>query len=133
MFLQNFHIFINKRAMLRQKITVQVTTLPDCDDITRFDGTSLLELCKTTESPQYASSRIFLPPAISRIFVHRNHATFFIYTARIYGSVFFVLTVIFSSFSNIRQIVIMRITSWKLYAMGGYKEMSSVTSKTTKL
>ncbi len=24
--------------MLRQKITVQVTTLPDCDD-TRFDGT----------------------------------------------------------------------------------------------
>jgi hypothetical protein len=39
MFLQNFHIFINKRAMLRQKFTVQVTTLPDCDDITRFDGT----------------------------------------------------------------------------------------------
>ena len=25
--------------MLRQKFTVQVTTLPDCDDITRFDGT----------------------------------------------------------------------------------------------
>ena len=41
MFLQNFHIFINKRAMLRQKFTVQVTTLPDCDDITRFDGTFL--------------------------------------------------------------------------------------------
>jgi hypothetical protein len=39
MFLLNFHIFINKRAMLRQKFTVQVTTLPDCDDITRFDGT----------------------------------------------------------------------------------------------
>jgi hypothetical protein len=38
MFLQNFHIFINKRAMLRQKFTVLVTTLPDCDDITRFDG-----------------------------------------------------------------------------------------------
>jgi hypothetical protein len=27
--------------MLRQKFTVQVTTLPDCDDITRFDGTYL--------------------------------------------------------------------------------------------
>jgi hypothetical protein len=25
--------------MLRQKFTVQVKTLPDCDDITRFDGT----------------------------------------------------------------------------------------------
>jgi hypothetical protein len=25
--------------MLRQKFTVQVTTLPGCDDITRFDGT----------------------------------------------------------------------------------------------
>jgi hypothetical protein len=25
--------------MLRQKFTLQVTTLPDCDDITRFDGT----------------------------------------------------------------------------------------------
>jgi len=33
-----FHIFINKGAMLKQKFTVQVTTLPDCDDITRFDG-----------------------------------------------------------------------------------------------
>ncbi len=38
MFLQNFHIFINKRAMMRPKYTGQVTTLPDCDDITRFDG-----------------------------------------------------------------------------------------------
>ena len=38
MFLQNFHIFINKPAMLQQKFTVQVTTLPYCDDITRFDG-----------------------------------------------------------------------------------------------
>jgi hypothetical protein len=27
--------------MLLQKFTVQVTTLPDCDDITQFDGTSL--------------------------------------------------------------------------------------------
>ncbi len=27
--------------MLRQKFTVQVTTLPDCDDITRFDGMSI--------------------------------------------------------------------------------------------
>ncbi len=25
-------------AMLQQKFIVQVTTLPDCDDITRFDG-----------------------------------------------------------------------------------------------
>ncbi len=39
MFLWNFHIFINKRAMLQQKFIVQVTTLPYCDDITRFDGT----------------------------------------------------------------------------------------------
>ncbi len=38
MFLYNSHIFIDKQAMLRQKFTVQVTTLPDCDDITRFDG-----------------------------------------------------------------------------------------------
>jgi hypothetical protein len=28
--------------MLQQKFTVQVTTLPDCDDITRFDGTSMI-------------------------------------------------------------------------------------------
>jgi hypothetical protein len=27
--------------MLQQKFTVQVTTLPDCDDITRFDSTLL--------------------------------------------------------------------------------------------
>ena len=46
MFLQNFHIFINKRAMLRQKFTVQVTTLPDCDDITRFDGTNTHNIIK---------------------------------------------------------------------------------------
>jgi hypothetical protein len=39
MFLKNFHIFIKKRAVLQQKFTVQVTTLADCDDITRFDGT----------------------------------------------------------------------------------------------
>ena len=38
MFLKNFHIFIKKRAVLQQKFTVQVTTLADCDDITRFDG-----------------------------------------------------------------------------------------------
>ncbi len=29
--------------MLRQKNTVQVTTLPDCDDITRFDGIRLID------------------------------------------------------------------------------------------
>ncbi len=34
MFLKNFHIFIKKRAVLQQKLTVQVTTLADCDDIT---------------------------------------------------------------------------------------------------
>jgi hypothetical protein len=28
--------------MLQKKFTVHVTTLPDCDDITRFDGTVLL-------------------------------------------------------------------------------------------
>jgi hypothetical protein len=28
--------------MLQQKFIVQVTTLPDCDDITRFDGTVTL-------------------------------------------------------------------------------------------
>jgi hypothetical protein len=44
MFLQNFHIFKNKRAMLRQKFTVQVTTLPDFDDITRFDGMNIIFL-----------------------------------------------------------------------------------------
>ena len=38
MFLSNFHIFINKRALPQQRFPVQVTTLPDCDDITRFDG-----------------------------------------------------------------------------------------------
>jgi hypothetical protein len=30
--------------MLRQKFTVQVTTLPDCDDITRFDGNWLKDI-----------------------------------------------------------------------------------------
>jgi len=38
MFLKNFQNFIKKRAVLQQKFTVQVTTLADCDDITRFDG-----------------------------------------------------------------------------------------------
>jgi hypothetical protein len=41
MFLKNFHIFIKKQAVLQQKFTVQVTTLADCDDITRFDGSGL--------------------------------------------------------------------------------------------
>ncbi len=41
MFLKNFHIFIKKRAVLQKKFTVQVTTLADCDDITRFDGTNI--------------------------------------------------------------------------------------------
>ncbi len=41
MFLKNFHIFINKPAMLQQKFTVQVTTLPYCDDITQFDGSDI--------------------------------------------------------------------------------------------
>jgi hypothetical protein len=27
--------------MLHKKFTVQVTTLPECDDITRFDGTRI--------------------------------------------------------------------------------------------
>ena len=39
MFFKNFHIFIKKQAVLQQKFTVQVTTLANCDDITRFDGT----------------------------------------------------------------------------------------------
>ncbi len=30
--------------MLRQKFTVQVTTLPDFDDITRFDGMNIIFL-----------------------------------------------------------------------------------------
>jgi hypothetical protein len=30
--------------MPQQKFTVQVTTLPDCDDITRFDGTPLTQI-----------------------------------------------------------------------------------------
>ncbi len=33
--------------MMHQKFTVQVTTLPDCDDITRFDGTGLASLFVT--------------------------------------------------------------------------------------
>ncbi len=37
MFLWNLFIFINKPAMRQQKFTVQVTTLPDYDDITWFD------------------------------------------------------------------------------------------------
>jgi hypothetical protein len=41
MFLKNFHIFIKKQSVLQQKFTVQVTTLGDYDDITRFDGTAL--------------------------------------------------------------------------------------------
>ena len=44
MFLKNFHIFIKKRAVLQQKFTVQVTTLADCDDITRFDGIGMISL-----------------------------------------------------------------------------------------
>ncbi len=32
--------------MLRKKFTVQVTTLPDCDDITRFDGIYEVRLVK---------------------------------------------------------------------------------------
>jgi hypothetical protein len=28
--------------MLQQKFIVQVTTIPDCDDITRFDGNLLI-------------------------------------------------------------------------------------------
>ena len=63
-------------------------------------GGSLRELCKTTEFPLSASSRIFLLPAVSRIFVHRNHATFFIYMARIYGSVFYVLPSFFPAFQT---------------------------------
>ena len=38
MFLKKFNIFIKKQAVLQQKLTVQVATLGDCDDITRFDG-----------------------------------------------------------------------------------------------
>jgi hypothetical protein len=33
---------MNKGAMLQQQFAVQVTTLPHCDDITRFDGTPVL-------------------------------------------------------------------------------------------
>ena len=58
MFLQNFHIFINKRAMLLKKFTVQVTTLSDCDDITRFDGIHLFDLEVLTEQ----ETESFSPP-----------------------------------------------------------------------
>jgi hypothetical protein len=44
MFLYNCHIFINKPAIQQQQFTVQVTTLPDCDDITRFDGTYMMHV-----------------------------------------------------------------------------------------
>ncbi len=33
---------MNKGAMLQHKFAVQVTTLPDYDDITRFDGNKIL-------------------------------------------------------------------------------------------
>ena len=49
MFLKNFHIFINKWALPQQRFPVQVTTLPDCDDITRFDGNLIMftyNICK---------------------------------------------------------------------------------------
>ncbi len=52
--------FSNSRAFLARK----------------WVGGSLLELCKTTESSPYLNSRIFTPQAISRIFVHKNLATF---------------------------------------------------------
>jgi hypothetical protein len=32
--------------MLQQQFAVQVTTLPDCDDITRFDGTGSVVIRK---------------------------------------------------------------------------------------
>ncbi len=50
-------------------------------------GGSLLELCKTTESSPCLNSLIFTPQAISRIFVHKNLATFFyIYYAQLFNS-----------------------------------------------
>jgi hypothetical protein len=52
--------------MLRQKFTVQVTTLPDCDDITRFDGIFspiiLIVTLKEHKNPTGGKYMIFFPP-----------------------------------------------------------------------
>ncbi len=52
MFLKNFKIFIKKRAVLQQKFTVQVTSLADCDDITRFDGTKIARISTVERQSQ---------------------------------------------------------------------------------
>jgi hypothetical protein len=44
--------------MLLKKFTVQVTTLSDCDDITRFDGIHLFDLEVLTEQ----ETESFSPP-----------------------------------------------------------------------
>ncbi len=54
------HFFTTSRAFLGRK----------------WAGGSLLELCKTTESSPCLNSRILTTQAISRIFVHKNLATF---------------------------------------------------------
>ncbi len=38
--------------MPQQKFNVQVTTLPDCDDITRFDGTQPNKVPRNKENVQ---------------------------------------------------------------------------------
>jgi hypothetical protein len=44
--------------MLQQKFIVQVTTLPDCDDITRFDGSQLQLLRNSFPVLSMITSRI---------------------------------------------------------------------------
>ena len=66
MFLKNFHIFINKRALPQQRFPVQVTTLPDCDDITRFDGIPL----RQNRGFSGPFVRRFRASSFSRISVH---------------------------------------------------------------
>ena len=39
--------------MPQQKFIVQVTTLPDCDDITRFDGTRYLYIKNQFEREKF--------------------------------------------------------------------------------
>ena len=66
--------------MLQQKFTVQVTTLPDCDDITRFDGTSFafhphtillppLSSCLPSLIPIPLSPTYFHPPLPSPVYL----------------------------------------------------------------
>ncbi len=60
--------------MLQQKFIVQVTTLPDCDDITRFDGTytSHFHNIISTQPSLANSTHTWGPPSPSLGWVDQN-------------------------------------------------------------